>query len=176
VVATGARPRALEVPIAPAAHVVTAEDVLLDRVSPGARCLVVDYHGHMAGPSAAEHLADRGCRVEIVSRFFTVGEDVDPRLKTSVYTRFYQKGVRTMPLTVVEEIGAGWVRLANTLTGQAHRVEVDTVVTALGGRADDALARALDGHGVEVHVVGDALAPRTIHDAILTATRAGRRI
>ncbi len=41
---------------------------------------------------------------------------------------------------------------------------------------DDALARALDGQGLEIDVVGDALAPRTIHDAILTATRAARRI
>ena len=176
VVATGARPRALEAPTAPEAHVVSAEDVLLDRVTPGPRCLVVDYHGHMPGPSAAEYLADRGCRVEIASRFFTVGEDVDPRLKISVYTRLYQKGVTMTPLVVVREIGPGWVRLANTLTGQERTVDADTVVTALGGRADDALARALEGQGVEVHLVGDALAPRTIHDAILTATRAARRI
>jgi hypothetical protein len=80
------------------------------------------------------------------------------------------------PLAVVSEVGAGWVRLTNTLTGQERRVEVDTVVIALGGRSDDALARALAGHGVDVQVVGDALAPRTIHDAILTATRAARRI
>jgi hypothetical protein len=75
---------------------------------------------------------------------------------------------------VVREIGRGWVRLANTLTDQERTVEVDTVVTALGGRANDALARDLEGRGVEIHVVGDALAPRTIHDAVLTATRAAR--
>jgi mycofactocin system FadH/OYE family oxidoreductase 2 len=176
VVATGARPRALEVPVAPGAHVVTAVDVLLDRVTPGARCLVVDYHGHMAGPSAAEHLADRGRQVQIASRFFTVGEDVDPRLKTSVYTRLEQKGVILTPLTVVTAVGPGTARLASTLTGQEREVEADTVVTALGGRSDDGLAAALEGRGVEVHVVGDALAPRTIHDAILSATRAARRI
>jgi mycofactocin system FadH/OYE family oxidoreductase 2 len=176
VVATGARPRGLDVALAPDAHVVTAEDVLLDRVLPGPRCLVVDYHGHMPGPSAAELLADRGHRVEIASRFFTVGEDIDPRLKTSVYTRLYQKGVALTPLAVVREIGAGRVRLANTLTGQERVVEVDTVVTALGGRSDDALARALEGQGIELYVVGDALAPRTIHDALLTATRAARQI
>jgi len=176
VVATGARPRALEVPVAPEARVLTAEAVLLERVSPGRRCLVVDYHGHMPGPSAAEALADRGCQVEIATRYFTVGEDLDPRLKTSVYTRLTEKGVAMTPLVVVREIGAGWVRLAHTLTGQERVIEVDTVVTALGGRADDALAGALDGQGVEVHLVGDALAPRTIHDAILTATRAARRL
>ena len=47
---------------------------------------------------------------------------------------------------------------------------------ALGGRSDDALARALEGQGIELHVVGNALAPRTIHDALLTATRAALRI
>jgi 2,4-dienoyl-CoA reductase (NADPH2) len=176
VVATGARPRGLEVEIATDAHVVSAVDVLLDRVTPGARCLVVDYHGHMAGPSVAEHLADRGCRVEIVSRLFTVGEDLDPRLKTSVYTRLHQKGVTLTPLTVVTAVVRDGVRLAHTLTGAERVVEADTVVTALGGRSDDGLAAALEGRAVEVHVVGDALAPRTIHDALLTATRAARRL
>ena len=176
VVATGSRPRTLEVPVADGAHVVTAEDVLLGRASPGRRVLVVDYQGHMAAPGAAEALADRGHQVEVVTRFFSVGEDVDPRLKTSVYTRFYQKSVAMAPLSVVQEVGVGWVRLANTLTDQERTVEVDTVVTALGGRAENALEQELDGRGLEVHVVGDALAPRTIHDAILTATRAARRI
>lgn len=176
IVATGARPRRLEVPTAAEARVVSAEDVLLDRTTPGRRCLVVDYHGHMPGPSAAEYLADRGVRVEIVTRFFTVGEDLDQRLKVSVYSRLYQKGVTMTPLTVVREVGRDWVRLANTLTGQERTVEVDTVVAALPGRADDGLAGALEGHGLEVHVVGDALAPRTIHDAILTATRVARAI
>jgi 2,4-dienoyl-CoA reductase-like NADH-dependent reductase (Old Yellow Enzyme family)/thioredoxin reductase len=176
VVATGARPRTLDVPVATEAHVVTAEDVLLDRARPGRRVLVVDYHGHMPGLGAAEHLADRGHQVEVVTRFFSVGEDVDPRLKTSVYTRFYQKGVAMAPLSAVQEVGAGWVRLANTLTNQERIVEADTVVTALGGRAENELERTLAGRGVEIHVVGDALAPRTIHDAILTATRAARRI
>jgi 2,4-dienoyl-CoA reductase-like NADH-dependent reductase (Old Yellow Enzyme family)/thioredoxin reductase len=176
VVATGARPRALDVPVAPDADVVTAEDVLLDRVSVGPRALVIDYQGHMRGPSAAEALADRGVQVEIASRFFTVGEDVDPRLKTSVYTRLFDKGVVMTPLTVVREVGPRWARLANTLTGAERRVEVDTVVTALGGRAEDALARALEDAGVECRLVGDALAPRTIHDAILTGTRAGRAV
>jgi NADPH-dependent 2,4-dienoyl-CoA reductase/sulfur reductase-like enzyme len=176
VVATGAHPRRLEVPVAAGAHVVTAEDVLLGRAKPGRRVLVVDYDGHMRGPGAAEHLADRGHEVEVATRFFSVGEDVDPRLKTSVYTRFYQKGVRMTPLSVVQEVGAGWVRLTNTLTSQERTAEVDTVVTALGGRAENALEAALGGRGFDVHVVGDALAPRTIHDAILTATRAARRL
>jgi 2,4-dienoyl-CoA reductase-like NADH-dependent reductase (Old Yellow Enzyme family) len=178
VVATGAGPRPLEVPTAPGAHVVFVEDVLLDRVSCGPRCLVVDYHGHMPGPGVAEYLAGRGLQVEIATRFFTVGEDVDPRLKTSVYTRLRQKGVTMTPLVRVAEIGQGWVRLADTLTGQERTVEADTVVVATGGRAQDDLARGLAaaGAGVEVHVVGDALAPRTIHDAILTATRVARRL
>ena len=176
VVATGARPRALDVPVAAGAHVVSAEDVLLDRAVPGQRVLVVDYQGHMPGPGAAEYLADRGHAVEVVTRFFSVGEDIDPRLKTSVYTRFYRKGIAMTPLCVVQEVGVGWVRLANTLTGQEHTVEADTVVTALGSRAEHALEHALADLGLEVHVVGDALAPRTIHDAILSATRAARRL
>ena len=143
VVATGSRPRPSRCPWPTARTSSRPRTCCWGGRRPGRRVLVVDYQGHMAGPGAAEALADRGHQVEVVTRFFSVGEDVDPRLKTSVYTRFYQKGVAMTPLSVVQEVGVGWVRLANTLTNQERTVEVDTVVTALGGRAENALeARA----------------------------------
>ena len=159
------------------AHVVTAEDVLLGRAKPGRRVLIVRLRRPHARPRARRSmLADRGHEVEIATRFFSVGEDVDPRLKTSVYTRFYRKGVADDPaLASSRRSVPGWVRLANTLTGAGADRR-----GRHGRRPRSAAARrtrsraALSGRGLDIHVVGDALAPRTIHDAILTATRAAR--
>jgi hypothetical protein len=47
---------------------------------------------------------------------------------------------------------------------------------AFGGKADDALFHALDGRVPELRLVGDAVSPRRIHDAILDGTRAGRAV
>jgi hypothetical protein len=47
------------------------------------------------------------------------------------------------------------------------------VVLAMGNRANDALARTIPGRGIELHVVGDALAPRQVDIAILDGERAG---
>ena len=50
------------------------------------------------------------------------------------------------------------------------------VVLSYGGSAVDGLYRALEGKVPELVLVGDAMAPRLLHDAILEATRAARRI
>ena len=50
------------------------------------------------------------------------------------------------------------------------------VVLAYGGRAIDQLYHELAGRVPEVLLVGDAMAPRLLHDAMLEGTRAARQI
>jgi hypothetical protein len=50
------------------------------------------------------------------------------------------------------------------------------VVRAYGGRAVDGLYAALKDRVSEVLLVGDAMAPRLLHDALLEGTRAARRL
>jgi hypothetical protein len=54
--------------------------------------------------------------------------------------------------------------------------DIDTVILSYGGRAVDGLYRALKGKVSELALVGDAMAPRLLHDAMLEGTRAARRI
>ena len=56
--------------------------------------------------------------------------------------------------------------------GRAREVDV----LAYGGRAVDGLHAALKGKVPELTLVGDALAPRLLHDALLEGTRAARRL
>ena len=56
----------------------------------------------------------------------------------------------------------------HTMTNEAIVVdEVETAVLALGHRSDDDLLAELDGLGVELHAIGDALSPRTAEEAVL---------
>jgi hypothetical protein len=52
----------------------------------------------------------------------------------------------------------------------------DPVVLALGGQAHAALSHELEGRVAELRVVGDAVSPRRIPDAILDGTRAARAL
>jgi len=54
------------------------------------------------------------------------------------------------------------------------RLDIQAVVAAYGGQAADALYHAAREQCSEVHLVGDALAPRRLMDAILDGARLGR--
>ena len=63
------------------------------------------------------------------------------------------------------------------LTGQERELEgVDTLVVSEPALPDDSLARELEGAGYPVEVIGDALSPRRIIDAVSEGARAARRI
>ncbi|HEV8308514.1 MAG TPA: FAD-dependent oxidoreductase [Methylomirabilota bacterium] len=176
IVATGATPRVPDIPGAHLAHVVSPVDVLLGRVTPGRRSVVVDEDGHFAGPTTADFLASRGGQVTIVCRYFMVGEDIDEGLRADLYARLYGQGVTLLPLTVAVEILPEAVRVRHTFSAAETELEAQTVVLAFGGKADDALFHELAGQVPELRLVGDAYSPRRIHDAILDGTRAARAI
>jgi hypothetical protein len=53
--------------------------------------------------------------------------------------------------------------LRNVYSGRADEIRgADSVVLACGGVADDALYHELDGRVPELHVLGDAYAPRRL--------------
>lgn len=176
VIAAGSIPRLAEVPGVGLPHVTNARDVLLGRFTPGTRCLVVDTENHMRGPSVAEYLADRGCQVEIVAPFYSLAELVDDNLRVDLFDRLYTKEVvMTRSMRLVRVTPAGAV-VANVYTHRKRMVEADTVVLACGSVAQDGLYHELEGRVPVLHLVGDAVAPRRMHDAILSGTRAARAI
>jgi mycofactocin system FadH/OYE family oxidoreductase 2 len=176
IVATGATPRLPDLPGARLPHVASPVDVLTGRVTPGPRCVVVDEDGHFAAPTTADFLAGRGARVTIVTRYFMVGEDIDEGLRSDLYARLFAQGVTLTPLTLAVEVVPEGVRVRHTFSGAETLLPADTVVLAFGGRANDALFHALDGQVPDLRLVGDAVSPRRIHDAILDGTRAARAL
>jgi 2,4-dienoyl-CoA reductase-like NADH-dependent reductase (Old Yellow Enzyme family)/thioredoxin reductase len=176
IVATGATPRVPDIPGVDLPHVATAVDVLMGRVRPGRRCVVVDEDGHFAAPTTADLLAGNGCAVTVLTRYFMVGEDIDEGIRADLYARLFGQGVVLEPMTQVVAIVPGGVRARHTFSGVEATRLADTVVLAFGGKANDALSHELEGRVAELHVVGDAVSPRRIHDAILDGTRAARAL
>ena len=81
------------------------------------------------------------------------------------------------PHTDLVAVEGSTVVVANVYTGEERRIEgVDTVVLSMGARSTDALYRALRGRVPALHAVGDCVAPRGVHHAILEGTRVARAI
>jgi mycofactocin system FadH/OYE family oxidoreductase 2 len=177
VVATGSHPYVPPLPGLDGKHVVTDRDVLLDRVEIGARVVLVDDVHTQQGLSTADYLLERGRRVEVVSRLFYPGQDVGITSIVPLYTRLFSRGVRLTPHVELVAVEGSTVVVANVYSGEERRIEgVDTVVLAMGARSTDALYRALRGRVAALHAIGDCVAPRGVHHAILEGTRVGVRL
>jgi 2,4-dienoyl-CoA reductase (NADPH2) len=179
VLATGARPSrpwwAGDEP-----RVVDVRDVLEDRVRPEGTVVVVDELGFHQATSTAELLADRGCAVEIVTNGMVVAQDLGITLDLETWN------VKAHALGIVQSVdlvpmgvspaddgddGAVVLELQHHPTGTDTRRRCDWVVCAVHQRPEDELWHALDGAPFEVHRVGDCLAPRRAHAAVIEGDR-----
>jgi NADPH-dependent 2,4-dienoyl-CoA reductase/sulfur reductase-like enzyme len=176
VLATGASQRVPDIPGVKLPHVASTVDVLLGRVPPARRVVIVDEEGYFAAPTTADFLAERGAQVTIVCRYFMVGEDIDEGTRSDLYARLFARGVTLLPMTRAVEILPHGVRTRHTFANAESLVEADAVVLAFGGKAHDPLSRALEGRVGELKLIGDAYSPRRVHDAILDGTRVARAL
>jgi pyruvate/2-oxoglutarate dehydrogenase complex dihydrolipoamide dehydrogenase (E3) component len=175
-VATGSRPRRLPIPGADGDNVVLVDDVLLDRATCGKRVLVIAEDAHFRGVSVALYLAERGHQVQIVTRLTRIADDLDDNLRPDAMRRLYQQDVILIVDTIVEEIEPGRVRMVNQYNERERWLDVDTVVMSCGNKVNDELYLEIEGRLPDVRAVGDCVAPRRLHDAILAGTRAARAI
>ncbi|HEY7543223.1 MAG TPA: FAD-dependent oxidoreductase [Methylomirabilota bacterium] len=177
VVATGSHPFVPPVPGGDGKHVVTDRDVLSGDAPVGANVVVVDDVHTQQALSTAELLLEQGKRVEVLSPLFYVGQDIGVTSIAPLYKRLVTAGVVLTPGTELRAVEGSAVVVANVYSGAERRIEgVDTVVLSAGSRSTDSLYRVLKGRVAELHAVGDCVAPRGVHQAILDATRVARGI
>ena len=177
VIATGSHPFVPAVPGGDGKHVVTDRDVLAGDARVGASVVVVDDVHTQQALSTAELLLEQGKRVEVISPLFYVGQDIGVTSIAPLYKRLFTRGAVLTPGTELRAVEGSAVLVANVYSGAERRIEgVDTVVLSAGSRSTDSLYRALKGRVPELHAVGDCVAPRGVHQAILDATRVARAI
>jgi mycofactocin system FadH/OYE family oxidoreductase 2 len=156
-------------------RVVDVRDVLTGRVAPAGEVLVVDDLGWAAAPSTAVLLAERGCAVEVTTSGMVVGADLGLTLDAERWhVRAAGLGIVQTPDRVVTGVSAGnrpTVRLLHHPTGAELDRGVDWVVVAAPAAPADELWRELRGGALEVHRIGDCLAPRRAHAATVEGER-----
>lgn len=144
------------------------------------RALVVDTLGARQGVLTAEYLARAGWQVQ----FATQLGQAAPNLAASrdwgkAYGMLRRLGVVFTTDHDLAAVGDHRVTLLDVFTKEAREVtDLDALVLVNGAVAENHLFHALRSGlpQVDVHLIGDALAPRRINDAIFEAELVARKI
>ena len=158
-------------------NVLSAREVIAGNALIGDNVLVVDTQGRAEAPSVAELIADQGRRVEIVTGLSHVGCDMPAPAWHNQMERLLDKGVVLTPFTGVWSIEQRSVQVYNVINWAPRSIEnVDTVVFAGGGCADDKLYHALAEHVPRIYSVGDCFQARDIEVAVVDGHRVAREL
>jgi NADPH-dependent 2,4-dienoyl-CoA reductase/sulfur reductase-like enzyme len=136
----------------------------------GRKALIFDGIGARQAVHTAEYLVRNGWEVEVVTQ---LGQGV-PNLAASrdwgkAYGMLRRLGVRFTTDHEIQSIGDHSVTLVDLYTRETQeRSELGALVYVNGARANDALYQSLREQmpNTPVHLIGDAVAPRRINDAI----------
>ena len=164
-----------------AERVVDVRAVLDGTASPTGDVVVIDELGFHHATSVAELLADRGCTVEIVTNGMVVGQDLGITLDMeNWWMRAGAKGI--VQSTDLVAMGMGepaprrTVNLLHHPTGVTVTRNPDWVVLAVPAGPVEWLYHELAASGVSVERIGDCVAPRRAHAAVIEGDRAGAAV
>jgi 2,4-dienoyl-CoA reductase-like NADH-dependent reductase (Old Yellow Enzyme family) len=183
VVATGAAPRRVALPVAAAGSeraALTADEALaLARPGGPTRVAVLDREGGMAAFVVVDQLDDLGYEVELITPFAEPGPRVDGINRGELCERLGARGVSFRPGADV----CWWhdertLQLRDAFDGSLCRAPADLLVACAGSepRGDLAAALAARAPDLELHLVGDAGVPATVEEATFQGQRVGRAL
>jgi 2,4-dienoyl-CoA reductase (NADPH2) len=174
IVATGAEPaRPWWVP-PEQPNVGDVRDVLTGAATPFGEVVLVDELGFHQATSVAELLADRGCHVEVVTNGMVVGQDLGITLDMEGWwMRASAKGIVQSTDLVPMGMDGRTLTLLHHPTGVEQHRTPDWIVLAVPAMPVEWLYLELKGAGVSVERIGDCVAPRRAHAAVIEGERAG---
>ena len=156
--ATGASKNQLTgVPGADLDHVLTPENVLLEKARIGDRILVYDNTSYEVGPGVAELLADQGKDVFLVTMDSAMAMSVTELGLNKLIARRVIPKVTFLPSTEITAIEPGNVRLKDFLTREETVLEnIDNVILVTSRPPQEDLYHALVGDLPDIRIIGDA--------------------
>jgi NADPH-dependent 2,4-dienoyl-CoA reductase/sulfur reductase-like enzyme len=172
IVATGAQPKAVEIPIAPGARVLQALEVLGAPVPEGRSAVVIG--GGRVGVEIALYLAGKGKKVVVVEMLPDWACDTAGVNKAEMIEKLEALDVPVLTNTAAKAIRTDGVEVVTN--GEEKLLAADFVVTALGFSPDPTLAQELEGIVPEVYSIGDLNGGTRIWGATHDAWRVARTI
>ncbi len=175
ILATGARPAVdrLGVELDGSIPVLSIDEAVTRDAFAGP-VLVVDQRGDLETALTAEHVASHGGQVTVVTPYLSVAPYVGFTHLNDVLQRLHGLGCALEPSTLFGGVQGGEAVTRHVHTREVTRRPFDAVVAGVHGRADTALAGAVERAGRKLLVAGDAVAPRTALHAYREGDDAGR--
>lgn len=203
VIASGSEPIKAPFPVeSDGNNVVQANDVLDGLYIPGQEVVVVG--GGAVGCETAVFLADEGTlsaeqtkflmfhkaerdevihellehstrKVTIVEMAKDIGKDIGISTRWVVKKHIKQLGITELTETKVVAVTEDGVRIQGN-DGEIKNLKADTIVLAIGSRANNVLPQELADKVKEVYVIGDAVTPGKIMNCISNATELALKI
>jgi len=173
IVAAGARPLIPLIPGIGREEVVTAEAVFAGEAKVGKEVMVAG--GGRVGVELACYLGEQGRVVTLAEMTKEIGADLEPSEKVYFTLRLKRAGVRVLTERKVEGVTEQGVEVVSP-AWEKELIPADTVVLALGAESDRVLVEEVEGLGVEVHVIGDCVKPRSLYEAIHEGFRVGCQV
>lgn len=167
IMAIGSAPTRPPFPGADLPHVVTAREMLEGKFRVKGR--VVLAGGGCMGAQTAEYLADRGHPVVIVEATGQLAMESPVDERALLLQRLAKKKVRFLTNTFVESITPQAVQVRGQ--GGVKKVPADTVVICMGAVPNDVVAADLEGIVPKTVVIGDAVEPRRVTEAVAEAAQ-----
>ena len=161
VVATGATPRIPPVPGVDSSRVHTAAAALRGDVRLGRRIAVISEDDGPAPLSVSDHLAGLGHDVTLIYQTTAPSPLVGKYSNGGMLARLIDGGVELVALARLTAIDSGCIELASSYGSRTWSAgPFDSIVLCTGAIGDDVLFRQLKHEHPDVHIVGDAFAPR----------------
>ena len=154
VLATGSNPLILRIPGLAECGFMTAQELLDGKRVCGKKALVVG--GGMVGCEAAEFLAERGHEVSVIEMKDVIAADVTPESRRYMFEAFREHNVGLYPGAKVGQFHTDGVdyTLADGTPGSLRGF--DSIVLAMGSRANAALKETAEAVCTQVLVIGEA--------------------
>lgn len=170
--ATGSRPILPGVPGIDKPGVMDALEVLNGTRKPEGRIAVIG--GGLVGTETALHLAEQGMHTTLVEMLPKIMNGVAATDQLAYSERIAKADMEVCTGTRLVSIGDGEITVSDR-TG-THTIPADSVIIAIGLKAQDSLYGELCAQGKEAYLVGDAVHPGKIFDAFHTAYRVAWKI
>ena len=171
VAATGAVPQTLNIEGAGGRNVVQAVDVIQGKAEVGNKAVVIG--GRYLGMEMADELADQGKDIYLATRS-QLGRDMERNIYLELRNRLIDKGVYIYQNSPAVEIMENGIYIS--FIGDLVFLKADTIVMAVGMKAENRLSESIKGLISEIFTIGDCVSPRDAMTAIREGAEIGRKI
>lgn len=171
ILATGVSPALPRIPGLDASNSITANSLLQDNVEVGDRVVIIG--GGMFGPDIASYVAEKANAVTLLEAQSGVVANLGARNISRVSHRLREKGVSVETDARCIEVKGHDVVFVDA-NNQIRTVAADTIVVATDPQPNRQLVEPIGNLIDETYLIGDAIKPTWLLDAVATGFRVGR--